>query len=569
MKIYFEEYEYPIALVEPHIDRHYYTETKSRNSANIPYVGYFFNVNTTNPDQSDSVFILPKVFIFENKKAFGKYNPEDIIDTTDTNNPLTEQNDKEVVFSLSTWIYRAISHYYKRCSESQAVATERIQNVVSSKGDNSETFLDIILQLLRFHKENRNLFTYISTINNSGNNKIHWAKTISKTQPTIQNGQPYYTKFQNKSKSINYDEEIIVLFYSVLDYLQQLYHFKTAHYVQYTLIPNRKIQAMIDEQKGTRLLRDIRRKYYTDELVALWKLLYVFFDQAEQIANKHYHEELLLARNFNIVFEDMIDQLIGDNRDSLPNELKEQRDGKIVDHIYKDRSLIDGSDIYFIGDSKYYKEENAIGTHSIYKQFTYAKNVIQYNIDIFNEQKHHSKQELGSLRYRDELTEGYNITPNFFIRGVINKDQYSYSEPQLEKEKQSSKLPTNIHFKNRLFDRDTLILQTYNINFLFVLSAYVVGENDNNFRQRIRTAFRSDLIALFNSRYDFYKVTPTIAITDFVDKYFRQFNGKMYRATDTDKHIWFAFEKVAKDTALLLSEIKPDSIIEKTELSNI
>ena len=31
------------------------------------------------------------------------------------------------------------------------------------------------------------------------------------------------------------------------------------------------------------------------------------------------------------------------------------------------------------------------------------------------------KQEHLHLRYRDNLTEGYNITPNFFIQGYISR----------------------------------------------------------------------------------------------------------------------------------------------------
>ena len=40
----------------------------------------------------------------------------------------------------------------------------------------------------------------ISIINSSGNNKIHWAKTINKAQPIIQDGCPCYVDFKNKNK---------------------------------------------------------------------------------------------------------------------------------------------------------------------------------------------------------------------------------------------------------------------------------------------------------------------------------------------------------------------------------
>ena len=34
-------------------------------------------------------------------------------------------------------------------------------------------------------------------------------------------------------------------------------------------------------------------------------------------------------------------------------------------------------EIFYIGDSKYYKYRTPMGKEAVYKQFTYAKNVIQ------------------------------------------------------------------------------------------------------------------------------------------------------------------------------------------------
>ena len=91
----------------------------------------------------------------------------------------------------------------------------------------------------------------------------------------------------------------------------------------------------------------------------LWHLLYAFYERAEKAAQGKAHDERLLVRNFNSVFEDMIDSLIGEK--SLPAGLKEQKDGKIIDHIYQGRSLIGDGNIYFIGDSKYYREDSTVG----------------------------------------------------------------------------------------------------------------------------------------------------------------------------------------------------------------
>lgn len=581
MILLFEEYQYKnaddIALVKQCVDQAYLTETA--NGVKVGCVGYFY---CTNPKVNDVVFVLPKVFItqVEDKNnppkkiemAFGKYKPEEII-KLDSLSDKSLNDEKETVFELSAWLYQAIAHFVERNPGTEIVKMSNVQEVASSKGEKCETYLDIILQLQKFQKEHRHLFTFISIVNRSGSHKINWNKTVRKVQPFLQDGTPIYMDFYNKTKSINFDEELIVLFYSTLRFLQAKMRFKTVCDLRYDLIPVRKIEAMIAQGQGTRRLRTIRKKYFTDELVKLWNLLYVFFDKAEKIASGKYHEEKLLAIKFNIIFEDMIDQLIGGNEgnDDLL-KLKHQKDGKRLDHLYKEPSLINNAgEIYFIGDSKYYKESTDLGETAVYKQFTYAKNIIQYHIDIFNE----NKQYPDELQYRDELTEGYNITPNFFIRasaikevkddkGNPKNEVYSYNEDGLENEydkfagkdfeeagkKYQNKL-INYHFPNRLFDRDTFVLQTYNINFLYVLAHYVQGA-DKSIQNNIRTRFRDDLISRFNKLYDFWVLTTGKDKLDAaVTKHFRKINGKVFcpYPEQDPPLLYLALEKEQADAA--------------------
>ena len=517
----------------------------SHNKAKVQCVGYFYSV-----EKGDSVFILPKVFIKEKDgipTAFGRYNPENVIYVTEdsTNEEvkrLSANGDRAIVFELSVWIYRAIAQFVNRKGGENVVNDIVIQNPVSANGEKSQTLLDTILQLLEYHKKHRNLFTYISIVNSSGNNKIHWAKTISKTQPVVKDNTPYYIEFKNKSKVFNFDEELIILFYSTLAYLSETYNFRIKSDVQYKLLPTHKIEDFIKYEGGTRLLKRIRRKYFTDELVKLWNLLYAFFEKAEQIESHRCHEDRLLVKNFNLVFEDMIDYLIGSKVGTdVPSELKNQADGKIVDHIYKGNSLIDDNDIYYVGDSKYYSDDSEIGKNSIYKQFTYAKNVIQFNINLLHQWAPQDNCDESPLRYRDDLTEGYNITPNFFIRGEVDTDNITYEE-HIESRKDAILL--NRHFYNRLFDRDTLILKEYNINFLYILSTYAIHLESSGRRDRLRARFRNDLIESLHKSYDFYKVRPKgdLKIKDVVKSHFYDFAGRMYMSDDGDNCIWVALE---------------------------
>ena len=577
MKLLFEEYSYDLPYVQKVSLSTYFFFCEELNSAQVPYVGYFYSEQV-----KDSVFILPKVFLFEGEGkasdgeiAFGKYRPEDIINVDDPDNPMRKDGFDKVVFSLSVWLYQSIQRYHARHKYSGIIENAKIQNVISNKGDSDQTFLDTMLSMLRFHKDHQNLFTYISIVNSSGNNKIHWSKTISKVQPVIQNDVPFYAEFRNKNKTINYDEDIIILFYSALEYLKQKYCFPVNINLNYDLIKPRRVEDMLETGKGTRLLKSIRKKYFTDELVALWKLLYVFFQKAETIQKGRYHEEALLARNYNLVFEDMIDVLIGDDMPEI-SHLKDTKDGKRIDHIYKDDSLIPKEKIFFIGDSKYYLDDSEIVGESIHKQFTYAKNIIQYSQNIFqkapNKRYDHEKKVIKELRYRDELTEGYNITPNFFIRGAIKKEyvangKLNISDPGLEPDPQEFQI--NRHFSNRLFDRDTLILQSYRINFLYVLASYARGNSNIGFKTETRKRFRSDIIRMFNNRYVFFTVTPYIntlvGTKDFVNKHFKLLAGKIYRGSDSDVSLLLALER-GSDYSALLSAIRWDATITPTEL---
>lgn len=568
MKILFEGYRYSVDVLQKYISSHFYTVHHTDNGivGVVNYVGYFFNYNLENPENTDAIFILPKVFLNSKSEPFefaGK-KPEDFLDLNDEDNKVLKENGvAAMVFELSVWLYQAIAFYHQRKSSSKNIENSSIQNVVSNRGEDSATYLDIVLQLRKFYKDHRNLFTFVSIINNSGHNKIHWAKTISHEQPIIKNNRPAYVNFRTKERVINFDEEIIVLFYSVLDFLKHRFHFQVNVNIQYQLLSHKRIQGMIESCRGTRYLKKIRKKYFTDEFVALWKLLYAFFEKAERVANRRYHEETLLIRDFNPVFEDMVDYLISD--DDNPKELVAQRDNKLVDHLYHEESLVYNEHIYFVGDSKYYKQDQGPrdDSESVYKQYTYAKNIIQRNINViegfeYGDSKHY-------FHYRDDITQGYNITPNFFISGTTKRDtetgKYISSEHQLENISGENML-YNRHYRNRLFDRDTLILQRYNINFLYVLTAYAAQQQISRdaFRKVTRAAFRNDITKALNDHYKVYQIclpdsgNDSLEIREFVKRNFYELSGRIF---SFDNILLYAEEKNEANSLVDPDEMNP------------
>ena len=531
----------------------------------VPYVGYFYSACI-----QDCIFILPKVFYHKNILGAGAKDKsgedltrESVIRINKDKNPLKESGLDKLIFELSVWIYRALSKFSERHPDSKIIYKESCQTVDSANGERYHTLLDIVMSLEKFHKDHSSLFTYISIVNSQGHNKIHWPKTISKTQPIIQNGIPFYIECKNKNKVFNYDEELIVLFYSVLQYLRHENMSSVRPNVNYNLMRPSKIKSMIENKMGTKLLRKIRRKYFKDELVQLWKLLYVFFDRSESIHSNKNANEALLATSFNSVFEDMIDALVGDPEFE---SIKKLDDGKIIDHIFKYKSPIDGQDIFYIGDSKYYSIGGKLDDSSIYKQFTYAKNIIQY----------HFKGEFKKESIRDDVTEGYNFIPNFFVSAYIPYDEkeekcvFTLNDFHIHRLEDRPFDPTkysSYHFENRLFDRDTLYLTHVNINLLFVIAIYARG--DKSEQRAFSKMFKEDIYQAFsrllNEKYDFYMIDEYSK--EQMNSNFKQLNGKIYKVTGHDKkdRLILALEK-GTDTS---SYDELFSLNEPTPLSEI
>lgn len=553
MIILFEEYHYKTEDLSKVLTERYYFPINGIESK-INFVGYYFNPQI-NDGKGDVVIIFPKVFINEHNLAFDEFTPESLINSTfETAQRLTETGKDKLIFEISTWLYRAIQQFNKRHFYNSISENQFINQIVTNLDENSSTELDIILSLLSFHKENQDLFTFIAKTAHSQQNKINWHKTINKKQPIIHNNQPIYVDLATTRKRVNDDEELLILFYSTLNHIKEKYAFNFQIPQNYTLIKGHQFETVL--RRGCRLLKNIKYKYFSDKMICLYNLLFTYFERSERTQSKKQIEEILLIKDFNIVFEDMIDDLIGDS--TLFSELKNHADGKQVDHIYKYKSLLIEDEIYFVGDSKYYKPQNNVGKNSKAKQFTYARNVIQYNIDLFN------KGDLDQrIRYRENETEGYNITPNFFISAFVNKD-FDFSKSYLN---ETGKPIMQFHFENRLFDRDTLFVQSYNINFLFVLSAYLSRNSTlkNNFKKDTQKIFREKLVAFINEKYQFYKVKPSEE--NFIYKHFKLLNGKIYKPSQLENEVILAFEK-GSDIDGVISQIEAE-LGEKTDYTLI
>ena len=535
MRILIEEHQYEAANVKDiltGIDALENVEGK----VSIHYVGYYYNTLL-----KDCVFILPKVLLKDVKEAngntekelvFGKYKPEVLLNLN-TNNPL-DQIEQNFLYKFAVWIYRAIVVYKNsKKHDLDIIYSSHIAHVGGGKRRLSNTFLDILLSLIQFNKDNRSFFFTIIKNMHSGYNKINWTRTIGHSAAIIQDESPIYFNPINKKRQINFDEELLIIFFSILNYISDEYGFPKDIYCQYQLIKGKRFETYLRGYGKTRL-HQIKYKYFSDKALQLWQLCYAFFDEARQIFINTEQKEYLLVKNFYIVFETIIDDLIGDN--PLPDNMqKKQEDGKIVDHLFTAQSLIENEakQTYYIGDSKYYKMGHELGNESIYKQYTYARNVIQWNLDIFNG----GAEPESRIRLRDDITEGYNIIPNFFISAMMD-EKYDYHNDGIRKTDRKKQSHKNIQFKNRLFDRDTLLLFHYDVNFLYVLSLYARDNVSQKclWKQKVRDLFRSDIQDWLQEEYDFYALQAHSDINGkaYIEENFKQLIGKINAPFNND-----------------------------------
>ena len=514
----------------------------------LSYVGYFYN-----PAIKDCVFILPKV-LMEDKKdkdgnirsyVFDNHTPEELLHIDSKTTTLSEK-EQSFLYEFAVWIYRAIAVYHTAKPKSDIIYHQSISQIGQGLKRRTNTFLDILLSLIQFNRDHQDFITFTLKNIHSGYNKINWTRTINRSQAIIQDGSPVYLNPVNKKRQINFDEELLIIFYSILNHIKEKYGFHVSINIGFPLIKGTQFESYING-RGKRRLLQIKYKYYSDIALELWHLCYAFFNHSQSITATTNLKEFLLVKNFYIVFEAIIDELLGSNQEKreLDKRLVEQRDGKIVDHLYTYDGLIQSNgqneQTYYIGDSKYYKIGHDLGETSIYKQYTYARNIIQYNIDLWKNPNQTDTQ----IRVRDDQTEGYNILPNFFISADMKRGDYRYNDREI---KRLGEPKMNFQFQDRLFDRDTLLLSRYNVNFLFVIALYARNKQAEKqaWQNEVRHQFREEIRQLLVNKYNFYamkSIGNPLAGELFITEHFKELQGKLFRPFDDKTLYTLALEK--------------------------
>ena len=565
MYILFEEHLYDSSLVEK-ILKDIYVLQDVNKKVSVQYVGYFYN-----PQLRDCVFILPKVLLDEHDKLVGielptgeSVTPEQVL-TPETQVKLSKEY-RKFIYEFSVWIYRSLKVFYKANPQSKAILCRHLPQAGRGKKHSAKTYLDIVLSLINFNQENQDFVMFTIKNLHRGNSKINWTRTIGRSQAMIEGSDVVYLNLVNKKRVVNYEEELFVIFYSILNYLNEEYGFHTPINIQYELITGKQFKQYLRGMGKARLLQ-IKYKYFSDKSLQLWDLCFAFFESSHRISINTNAQEYILAKSFHVVFEAMIDELIGTPHNKIPSGLADQEDGKRVDHMYTDLALTSNDaqksrEVYYIGDSKYYKSGHSLTAESIYKQYTYARNVIQWNVNLFladdnltdpseKTNRKNDRKNFGNIRLQDNsLTEGYDVIPNFFISAFVYKDhRYNAGENNIIKYKKNGEHCTKVsyQFPDRLFDRDTLFLSRYDVNFLYILFLYARNKTSEKsaWKKHVRKVFREEIRSVIEKKFNIYAMRARKGVdgTLYLQQHFYELNGRVFQPYGEERSIYFAYAR--------------------------
>lgn len=546
-------------LKDDFIDSSFYTTTG--NTGIINSVGYYYA-----EEKNKIIFMLPKVFMkpedlkstyskeneinchWENKYTIFKKSDSTYITLKELyyldklEGSIKHQAKFEWIRHITVSFYNSLIEFKRRNSKTTILNISNISELNTNIGNEEYTYLDLVLSFANFYRKNKSflLFKHIEHISNQVK-KPKWEKTIRKSMPILNKSKsPIYIDIRNKKTIVNTEEELLVYFFSILNHFTEENNLNISFNKSFNIIKGEAFKNLQSNGTGAAKLRKIKYRYFSDTLRRIYKLCELYFDSTDRGSTRNRNEEYLSFKKYNIVFEDMVDKLLSDemnleeydkrssDKEISIKKLKNNDDGKIIDHLFAFEGLIDTSNIFYIGDSKYYKPGKDADKLSIYKQHTYAKNIIQYNINLFN--NFPKIYEQNGLKYRDKISEGYNISPNFLIYGTITNHE-NFDDSQLKPiAKLNESIKHSYHWKTRLFDRDSLFICQYQMNYLFILNSYTEKTEaeliDN--RIKIKEEFRNNFIKYFEkSEFNFYKLEMP-DVKKFVYDNFKILNGKCF-----------------------------------------
>ncbi|MBU2919627.1 hypothetical protein KO505_16895 [Psychrosphaera sp. F3M07] len=478
----------------------------------------------------DPIFILPKIFLLD--LAVSKLACSDGIKGVPF--LLKDLNESKISYIQKVIFLHIMSiKTFKQRNPETTILQEKKQLRVSNRANNKHQYIiELVLEFVNFYRKNKNfllfnLFRHKSKIHKN----VNWSRTVSKEFPAFTDEKtPIYFSIRNSKKEPYYEEELLVLFYSILTDMIKRFGLSVKIESPIVRISGKKLQKAI--KSAPYLLRKIQYRYFSDIEKSMFSLVKSYCELSQSVDESNNVSEYLVLNSYDIIFEDMVDYLISDSL--INNDLKALKyhpDGKQLDHIYLGQGLFDVSEeIHYIGDSKYYKVANEIDKGSVFKQFTYARNIQAFYLSSLKYKNKVTRyiESNKYIKYKDKITKGYNVIPNFFIRAGLHSDA-SFSDPGFSFD--SDETQSFYQEYNNLHDANTYFILSYNVNYLYLLSSYANRSSSVLLKTSIQQSIRSDFVKFMNNNFVFYKkeFISLEQLEEFVQEYFFKLNGKIYR----------------------------------------
>ena len=126
-------------------------------------------------------------------------------------------------------------------------------------------------------------------------------------------------------------------------------------------------------------------------------------------------------------------------------------------------------------------------------------------------------------------------------------------------------------FRDRLFDRDTLLLSRYNVNFLYVISLYARNRQAEKvaWKEEVRKQFRDQIRRVLESKFHFYPMRSRgVDLNEYMTAHFRDLIGKVFTPFEDKSIVSLALEntqdpQVKANQARLLDMLENDFYIDR------
>ena len=184
--------------------------------------------------------------------------------------------------------------------------------------------------------------------------------------------------------------------------------------------------------------------------------------------------------------------------------------------------------------------------------------------ELDKEKRQADRGAFGKIRLQDaSVTEGYDVIPNFFISAFVDKERKYVTQEDIKghpdpnnpkRDKEGKIIPQTYisqQFPDRLFDRDTLILSHYDVNFLYVIYLYARDKASEKaqWKDKVRRIFRNEIRSVIQKQFEIYAMRARLGVdgTLYLQQHFYDLNGRVFQPYGEKRMTYFAYARPTKN----------------------